>query len=130
MTLLDEDLTEARVAVAFHSWAMAKAAYDTEKRCWYLWNGVVWQPDISGAITVLFDQFLDEARSDPRSGDFESALKKYEGRSKIMNTLSLAAPRLARSVEEFDGEQMVFAAKDSWIDLATGEPFSQTLRST
>ena len=118
----DEDLTEARVAVAFHSWAMGKAAYLSEKRCWYLWNGVVWQPDISGAITVLFDQFLDEARSDPRSEDFGSALKKYEGRSKIMNTLSLAAPRLARSVEEFDGEHMVFAAKDVWIDLETGEP--------
>lgn len=118
----DEDLTEARVAVAFHSWAMAKAAYVSEKRCWYLWNGVVWQPDISGAITVLFDQFLDEARSDPRSDDFEAALKKYEGRSKIMNTLSLAAPRLARSIEEFDGEHMVFAAKDIWIDLETGEP--------
>jgi putative DNA primase/helicase len=118
----DEDLTEARVAVAFHSWAMQKAAYVSEKKCWYLWNGVVWQPDISGAITVLFDQFLDGARSDPRSGDFESALKKYEGRSKIMNTLSLAAPRLARSVEEFDGEQMVFAAKDIWINLDTGKP--------
>ena len=118
----DEDLTEARVAVAFHSWAMAKAAYVSEKRCWYLWNGVVWQPDISGAITVLFDQFLDEARSDPRSGDFESALKKYEGRSKIMNTLSLAAPRLARSIGEFDHEHMVFAAKDIWIDLETGKP--------
>lgn len=118
----DEDLTEARVAVAFHSWAMQKAAYVSEKKCWHLWNGVVWQPDISGAITVLFDQFLDEARSDPRSGDFESALKKYEGRSKIMNTLSLAAPRLARSVEEFDGEQMVFAAKDTWIDLGKGKP--------
>ena len=118
----DEDLTEARVAVAFHSWAMAKAAYVSEKRCWYLWNGVVWQPDISGAITVLFDQFLDEARSDPRSDDFEAALKKYEGRSKIINSLSLAAPRLARSIEEFDCEHMVFAAKDTWIDLETGEP--------
>ena len=118
----DEDLTEARVAVAFHSWAMQKAAYVSEKKCWYLWNGVVWQPDISGAITVLFDQFLDDARSDPRSGDFGSALKKYEGRSKIMNTLSLAAPRLARSIEEFDDVQMVFAAKDIWIDLETGEP--------
>ena len=118
----DEDLTEARVAVAFHSWAMAKAAYVSEKRCWYLWNGVVWQPDISGAITVLFDQFLDEARSDPRSDDFEAALKKYEGRSKIMNTLSLAAPRLARSIEEFDGEHMVFAAKDTWVDLEIGKP--------
>lgn len=118
----DEDLTEARVAVAFHSWAMAKAAYVSEKRCWYLWNGVVWQPDISGAITVLFDQFLDEARSDPRSDDFEAALKKYEGRSKIINSLSLAAPRLARSIEEFDGEHMVFAAKDIWIDLETGKP--------
>jgi putative DNA primase/helicase len=118
----DEDLTEARVAVAFHSWAMAKAAYVSEKRCWYLWNGVVWQPDISGAITVLFDQFLDEARSDPRSDDFEAALKKYEGRSKIINSLSLAAPRLARSIEEFDGEHMIFAAKDIWIDSATGEP--------
>ena len=118
----DEDLTEARVAVAFHSWAMAKAAYVSEKRCWYLWNGVVWQPDISGAITVLFDQFLDEARSDPRSDDFEAALKKYEGRSKIINSLSLAAPRLAQSIEEFDGEHMVFAAKNIWIDLETGEP--------
>ena len=118
----DEDLTEARVAVAFHSWAMAKAAYVSERRCWYLWNGVVWQPDISGVITVLFDQFLDEARSDPRSDDFEAALKKYEGRSKIINSLSLAAPRLARSIEEFDGEHMVFAAKDIWIDLETGKP--------
>ena len=120
----DEDLTEARVAVAFHSWAMRKAAYVSEKKCWYLWNGVVWQPDISGAITVLFDQFLDDARSDPRSGDFGSALKKYEGRSKIMNTLSLAAPRLARSIEEFDGEHMVFAAKDIWIDLEIGKPIT------
>lgn len=118
----DEDLTEARVAVAFHSWAMRKAAYVSEKKCWYLWNGVVWQPNISGAITVLFDQFLNDARSDPRSGDFGSALKKYEGRSKIMNTLSLAAPRLARSIEEFDGEHMVFSAKDTWIDLEIGKP--------
>ena len=117
-----EDLTEARVAVAFHSWAMAKAAFVSEKKCWYLWNGVVWQPDISGAITVLFDQFIDEASCDPRSNDFGSALKKYESKSKIMNTLSLAAPRLARSIEEFDGEHMVFAAKDTWIDLETGEP--------
>lgn len=118
----DEDLTEARVAVAFHSWAMQKAAYVSEKKCWYLWNGVVWQPDISGAITVLFDQFLDEARSDPRSEDFGSALKKYEGRSKIMNTLSLAAPRLARSIGDFDQEHTIFAAKDVWIDLEKGKP--------
>ena len=118
----DEDLTEARVAVAFHSWAMRKAAYVSEKKCWYLWNGVVWQPDISGAVTVLFGQFLDEARSNPRSNDFEAALKKYEGRSKIMNALSLAAPRLARSIGEFDYEHMVFAAKDIWIDLETGKP--------
>ena len=118
----DEDLTEARVAVAFHSWAMQKAAYVSEKKCWYLWNGVVWQTDISGAITVLFDQFLDEARSDPRSEDFGSALKKYEGRSKIMNALSLAAPRLARSIGEFDQEHTIFAAKDVWIDLEKGKP--------
>ena len=34
----------------------------------------------------------------------------------------MAAPRLARSIEEFDGEHMVFAAKDIWIDLETGKP--------
>lgn len=116
----DHGITEARMGEAFSKWAQGKALYVAENCQWYLWNGVIWKPDICSAITVLFDEFLSEAKQDPGSEPLHDALRYFENRSKIGNALFLAQPRLACSAEHFDQEHMVFAAKDTWIDLTTG----------
>lgn len=116
----DNGITELRMGMAFSKWAQGKALYVAENLKWYLWNGVIWQPDICGAVKILFEEFLSEANQDPSSEPMHEMLRQFESRSKISNALCLAQPWLACKAEEFDHEHMIFAAKDNWVDLRTG----------
>ena len=117
----DNGITELRMGMAFSKWAEDKAIYVAENLKWYLWNGVIWQPDICGAVTILFEEFLSEVNQDPAAHLLHDALRHFENRSKISNALHLAQPWLACKAEAFDQEHMIFAAKDTWVDLRTGD---------
>jgi putative DNA primase/helicase len=121
-----DDITEVRMSSAYSDWAVDKACYVAEKKYWFLWNGITWQPDIADKVTMLFQEFVDEAKDRADGSIFESSLKSFENRSKIKNALALAAPRLARYAEEFDNEEMLFAASNTWIDLTSGEEVDPT----
>ena len=82
---------------------------------------MIWQPDICGTVTILFEEFLSEVNQDPAAHLLHDALRHFENRSKISNALHLAQPWLACTAEAFDQEHMIFAAKDTWVDLRTGD---------
>lgn len=119
----EEELTETKMADAFSRWASDRAIYVHEKKHWYLWNGVVWQPDPVGKIRMLMNEFVSLANDSDATNlgrRFEDALRQFESLRKIKNTIELAQPRLGKSIMEFDTNSMIMAAGNTWIDLETG----------
>ena len=131
----EDELTEESMAKAFSAWATNRATYVHQYNKWYLWNGVIWQPDPANSVRMLMAEVVSDIRnhaSQIYNRRYEEALRRFESLSKIKNSIELSQPRLVSSSSEFNKDPMLLAVRNTWIDLKTGfsvQPTADTLVS-
>ena len=127
--LIEDNMTEGKLAKAFSSWAFDKALFVHETKSWYLWNGNVWALDVSRKVNHVAFSFMNGLRQDgAKFGNrlASAELAKFESLSRLQNVTALAAPDLCQSILDFDSDPMVLACSNTWIDLATGKSLQPT----
>lgn len=125
--LYEAEVTEVKIADKFRQWASGQAMFVQEKKQWFLWDGNIWRGDQVGHMTSLTAQFLSEISMlcvEAGYRGLEDSIQKFETLGKINSMITLAAPELAKSINELDQHPMILALANTSIDLETGQPIS------
>lgn len=113
-----------------------RIAYDHSERQWYLWNGVMWEPDrcnavkrlVSGPLAAQYQHAGAKMRSkhSEEGGEDEKALWKRAAslryRNRIGNVLNLAESQadLALTGDEWDRDPYLLGVTNGVLDLGDG----------
>jgi putative DNA primase/helicase len=102
--------------------------YDHTQKCWYLWTGTHWQPDLLGTAVQLVKQMITELYQSAALLDGEDRVKaikavsSYDRASKINNILALASTEesISTTISAWDTEAYLLNCENGTLDLCTG----------
>ncbi len=119
------DYTQAGAVVRFILEWGRYIRYVTEEKSWRVWNGVLWEADLTGAsvsrcFEAMTEKMLDEAKAmaedDPIKKPFTAHVRRLRdsGRTAIM---SLIASHVTCSASEFDADPRYLNLQNGVYDM-------------
>lgn len=120
------DLANARLMAKWHGHDLK---FSHTQNCWFIWNGIRWEPDETGEVNRRAMRTIDDvypmARAIPsaeaRAKMFEHAAKSHSARAlSAMVKLSENLPGIPARIEDLDADPWLFNCPNGTIDLRTG----------
>jgi putative DNA primase/helicase len=105
----------------------AHARYVHDQRCWYVWNGCIWEPDASKArVRLRAREVLDRLTSEALACEDEAAAERLHqfvrrsGSCKALNDMiDLARDHLPEEPSRFDADPYLLSFRNGTLDLRT-----------
>lgn len=123
-------LTDAGNAEMLADMLRGQYLYIPEQKAWYIYNGKVWEEDVSNQIVQGIIKCLRQAQKealnindDDKRGKTMKWLLSSESQAKIKAALNLmeSIPFMCARINQFDKDDMLLNVQNGTVDLRTGE---------
>lgn len=121
-------LSDTGAGYLFADWAKNKARYMYSRRRWYVYNGIVWEPDAGGKVAVLCKRLALGLWSSAvgQSAEIQKYALKWQQQKQQEIILRSAMSVYPIEIDDFDKDPMLYNCLNCTIDLRTMKTHKHT----
>lgn len=114
-------LSDTGAGYLFADWAKNKARYVYSRRRWYVYNGMVWEPDAGGKVAALCKRLALGlwAAAGTKSAEIQKYALKWQQHKQQEIILRSAMSVYPARIEDFDKDPMLYNCLNCTLDLRT-----------